>query len=77
MLFCSSTEANAWTSGPGRTVLGVFVLQAAVNQARAPAGGLMRGWPFGVVDGLALWAGSVGVSFLKAALNQARPPAGG
>jgi hypothetical protein len=34
MLFCSSTEANAWTSAPGRTVLGVFFLQAAVNQAR-------------------------------------------
>lgn len=32
MLFCSSTEDNAWTSAPGRTVLGVFFLQAAVNQ---------------------------------------------
>jgi hypothetical protein len=34
MLFCSSTEDNAWTSTPGRTVLGVFFLQAAVNQVR-------------------------------------------
>jgi hypothetical protein len=31
-------EANAWTSGPGRTILGIFVAMIAVNQARgAPA----------------------------------------
>jgi hypothetical protein len=27
-------EANAWTSGPGRTILGVFVAMIAINQVR-------------------------------------------
>lgn len=32
MLFCSSTEDDAFSSSQGRAVLGVFFLQAAANQ---------------------------------------------
>jgi hypothetical protein len=58
----TSPEANAWKSGPGRTILSIFIFQIAVNQAshrlstgRPVMENLVSLGAFALAAGICLW----------------------